>query len=266
MKSIRILKITLLVLLISALAILVYIRYQADLKGESIDPTSLTDSPDPHLSDAQASNIKLNPSPSPIVSEEPFSDKPKVDITTWELKLVNSKNLLESSFIPELTDMGNGQSFDSKAVDYLELLLAAAKNEGYSVYITSSYRSYKTQETLFKNKVNQYLSSEGSPEAADKKARTIVAYPGSSEHQLGLACDITDKYYEYMNESLADTELLKWMKKHCAEYGFILRYPEDKQDITGVMFEPWHFRYVGITAAAYIMQNNLCLEEFLDLY
>lgn len=168
--------------------------------------------------------------------------------------------------MPELAEVGNGQYFDSRASDQFNSFVAAAQNEGFVVYITSSYRSYATQQYLFNNKVNQYIYSEGSEEAAIEKAKTIVAYPGSSEHQLGLACDIVDRYYEYMNESLADTELSKWMVKHCAEYGFILRYPEDKMDITGVMYEPWHFRYVGIEAAAYIMGNGLCLEEFIALY
>jgi D-alanyl-D-alanine carboxypeptidase len=101
---------------------------------------------------------------------------------------------------------------------------------------------------------------------AAAEARKIVAYPGTSEHQLGLACDIVDGYSEYMHEALADTELLKWMGEHCAEYGFILRYPKDKTDITGVSYEPWHFRYVGAEAASYIMEKSLTLEEFTALY
>ena len=77
---------------------------------------------------------------------------------------------------------------------------------------------------------------------------------------------MVDQYYDYMNEALADTALSQWMAAHCAEYGFILRYPQDKTDITGVMFEPWHFRYVGQEAAAYMMEKELSLEEFVALY
>lgn len=266
MKSIKILQLTLLVLLAAALAFIIVLRYQEGTDGT--DAVSVIDAgaQDQNIAEPQEDEMDSYVQPSPTVSEEPYSDKPEVDITSWELKLVNAQNPLDASFSPELSDLGNGQGFDSRAEAYLELFLAAARNEELSAYIISSYRSYQSQDTLFKNKVAQYLSSEGSQEAAEKKAKTIVAYPGTSEHQLGLACDITDKYYQYMNESIADTELSKWMKEHCAEYGFILRYPEDKQDLTGVMYEPWHFRYVGIKAATYMMKNNLCLEEFVELY
>ena len=97
-------------------------------------------------------------------------------------------------------------------------------------------------------------------------AARIVTRPGTSEHQLGLCADITDKFYEVKTRDLEKTALFQWMYAHCQEYGFILRYPADKESVTGVMYEPWHFRYVGKEAAAYIMENNLCLEEFLDLY
>lgn len=93
-----------------------------------------------------------------------------------------------------------------------------------------------------------------------------MAPPGTSEHQLGLAADITDRYYEFKDESLENTELYKWTSQHCAEYGFIVRYPKDKTSVTGIMYEPWHFRYVGVTAAAYIMDSGLTLEEFVGLY
>ena len=103
-------------------------------------------------------------------------------------------------------------------------------------------------------------------EIDEEIAKTIVAPPGTSEHQLGLAADITDKYYEFKDESLENTELFQWMSANCAQYGFIVRYPKDKEDVTGIMYEPWHFRYVGVEAAEYIMENGLCLEEFVALY
>lgn len=230
----------------------------------SVEPALVEPSPIV-VTDAMETSEAAPPS-STSTLREAESNLPKVDITSWELTLVNAEHLLSEDFMPELAEVGNGQYFDSRASDQFNSFVAAAQNEGLVVYITSSYRSYATQQYLFNNKVNQYIYSEGSEEAAIEKAKTIVAYPGSSEHQLGLACDIVDRYYEYMNESLADTELSKWMVKHCAEYGFILRYPEDKMDITGVMYEPWHFRYVGFEAAAYIMGNGLCLEEFIALY
>lgn len=89
---------------------------------------------------------------------------------------------------------------------------------------------------------------------------------GCSEHQTGLVCDITDVYYPLKNSSIENTETFKYMSAHCQDFGFILRFPSDKEDVTGVMYEPWHYRYVGIDAAKYIMENGLCLEEFLALY
>ncbi len=223
-------------------------------------------SPSPEVSQTPSAAPTPSPTPTPTPTPEPYADKPDIDVRAWEYTLVNRQSLLSETFMPELTSLENGQNFDSRAVDALKAFIAAARAEGLSVYITSSYRSYATQNSLYNNKVSQLISSEGSREAAEIKAKTIVAYPGTSEHQLGLACDIVDKYYEYMNESLADTALLKWMAEHCTEYGFVVRYPQDKTDITGVMYEPWHFRYVGTEAAQYMMKNKLCLEEFLALY
>lgn len=206
------------------------------------------------------------PTPTPTPSLDPYADKPDIDISSWEYKLVNKDNPLAADYAAEMSAAPNGQSFDSRAVEALKEFISAAKAEGLTVYITSAYRSYDTQEYLLKKKVSEYLSSEGSQEAATEKAKTIVAYPGTSEHQLGLACDIVDKYYQYMDESIENTPLSIWMAAHSAEYGFILRYPKNKSEVTGVMYEPWHFRYVGKEAAAYITQKGLTLEEFVALY
>ncbi len=161
--------------------------------------------------------------------------------------------------MPELTELEGGQFFDSRAVDALKDFIAAARAEGLSVVINSSYRDYNTQKYLFERKVGQY----GGDRAV---AATIVAPPGTSEHQTGLCADITDRYYESKGASLENTALFQWMNAHCAEYGFILRYPKDKQDVTGIIYEPWHFRYVGTESAQYIMEHGLCLEEYLALY
>ena len=253
----RVLQAVLLILLIGALGAIVFLRQY----GQGFEPSP---SPSPIVTATPTPVPTATPTPTP--TPEPYADKPDIDISSWEYTLVNKENLLSADFAPELTAIENGQYFDSRAVEALNEFVAAAKAEGLTVYITSSYRNYATQESLFNNKVNQYISSEGSKEAASEKAKTIVAYPGTSEHQLGLACDIVDKYYQYMNETLADTELSKWMAAHSAEYGFISRYPKDRTDITGVMFEPWHFRYVGKEAAGYITAKGLTYEEFVALY
>lgn len=254
----KILGAILLVLLILALGTIVFFRQFSQVYSEP--------EPSPSPSPVVVATPIPTPIPTPTPTPEPYADKPDIDISSWEYTLVNKDNLLSADFSPELTAVENGQNFDSRAVAALNDFVAAAKAEGLSVYITSSFRNYDTQEYLFNKKVNEYISSQGSREAAIEKAKTIVAYPGSSEHQLGLACDIVDKYYQYMNETLETTALSQWMASHSVEYGFILRYPKEKTDITGVMFEPWHYRYVGKEAAAYMKENDLTFEEFVALY
>ncbi|MDR1131001.1 MAG: M15 family metallopeptidase [Oscillospiraceae bacterium] len=208
----------------------------------------------------------VSPAPGPSPTPEPYADRPDIDISAWEYTLVNGENPLPADYIPQLRTVYDGQSFDVRAADALEAMVSEARAAGLVVYITSSYRAYAAQEYLFGKKVSEYVYSEGSEAAAVEKAKTIVAYPGTSEHQLGLACDLVDQDYAYMDESLEYTALSVWLAANCAEYGFILRYPKDKTALTGVMFEPWHFRYVGEAAAAYIMSNGLALEEFVALY
>ncbi len=198
------------------------------------------------------------PEPTPTPTPEPYADKPDVDITSWELLLVNAEHNI-GDYTPELTAVEGGHYFDSRAAESLEAFIAAARAEGLSVYLSSSYRSYDEQSYLFNRKVAQYNGDE-------ETAATIVARPGTSEHQTGLCCDITDRYYELKTSELENTELYQWMSAHCAEYGFIVRYPKDREDSTGIIYEPWHFRYVGVEAAEYITENSLTLEEFTALY
>jgi len=254
--------------ILGALVLLLLITLLAALViGRQFAPEVL---PEPSLSPSPAASETPSPSPAPTATAEPstdpYADRPDVDISSWEYTVANKETPLSADFTPELTMVADGQYFDSRAADALNDFITAAKAEGLTVYITSSYRSYDTQEYLFNKKVSEYITSEGSQEAAIEKAKTIVAYPGTSEHQLGLSCDIVDKYYEYMDETLENTPLSIWMAANCADYGFILRYPRNKTDITGVMYEPWHFRYVGKEAAAYITEKGLTLEEFVSLY
>ena len=196
------------------------------------------------------------PVPTPEPTPEPTPSYPDIDITSWEYALANADNNI-GDYVPELETIENSQKFDTRAAQALRDFIAAARAEGLTVYLSSAYRDYQTQQYLYNNKVAEY---------GEEIAKTIVSPPGTSEHQLGLAADITDQYYQYKNEELEKTQLFQWMSAHCAEYGFIVRYPRDKTDVTGVMYEPWHFRYVGREAARYITDNGLCLEEFAALY
>lgn len=183
------------------------------------------------------------------------TDLPDIDINSWEYVLVNAEHSI-GEYVPELGEF-EGQKLDQRILEPMQKFVADARAEGLSVFLSSGYRGYEEQQYLFNRKLEQY---------GEEQAATIVSRPGTSEHQTGLACDITDKYYEMKNESLENTALYQWMCKHCQEYGFIVRYPKDKEEITGIIYEPWHFRYVGVEAATYMAEHKLCLEEFVEMY
>lgn len=231
---------------------------------------------------ASEGEAETEPEPTPPPTVDPNSPEgraaalglpkpPDIDITSWEFLLANPDHSIEE-YEPPLAhyktagmpdnimsnQWGDGLRFDERIFDAMTEFITAAGDEGLSVYLSSGYRSYNDQVANFNRKLNEGMT----PDVAKK----IVAVPGTSEHQTGLACDITDRYYERKDSSLENTALYKWMYAHCQDYGFILRYPKDKEDITQIIYEPWHFRYVGKEAATYIMENNLCFEEFYALY
>lgn len=249
------------VILLAALAVVIAARViepaaaSAAAESTAAPPSASpeeTAAPTPPPAEASA------PAETPAPSPSPTADIPALDISGWEYLLVNADHPI-GDYAPELAEAEYGQKFDARAVDSLKSFIAAARAQGLSAYLSSAYRSYDEQKYLFDRKVSQLNGDEA-------KAASIVARPGTSEHQTGLGCDITDKYYETKDSSLENTALYQWMSANCAQYGFIVRYPKDKEDVTGVIYEPWHFRYVGCEAAAYIMKNGLCLEEFLALY
>ena len=182
----------------------------------------------------------------------------------WNLRLVNFENPLPEDFTVELTEVGEGHQVDSRIAQALLDMIAAGKRDGYQIWIASSYRTMQKQTSLFENKVAN-LKREGYSETeARREAGTVVAVPGTSEHQLGLAVDLVSSEYTGLDERQEQTRSYQWLVKHCAEYGFILRYPNGKTGVTGIIYEPWHFRYVGKEAAAEIMEQGICLEEYLE--
>lgn len=262
MSGKKIAALALIVVLVIGLGVMIVLRINEEPVKDG--PSAAAPEPSPTAAPAPTPNRTPEPTPSPTPAPEPTPtptpepDIPDIDISSWEYMLANEDNPI-GEYVPELTSLENGQNFDTRAVEELQSFIDAARDQGLSVYLSSSYRSYSEQQYLFNRKVAQYNGDEAT-------AATIVARPGTSEHQTGLCCDITDRYYEVKDSSLENTELYKWMYEHCDEYGFILRYPKDKEDVTGIIYEPWHFRYVGKEAAQYIMENGMCLEEFVELY
>lgn len=183
----------------------------------------------------------------------------------WKLRLVNRDHPLEDDLELELTTVYNGYRVDSRCYPDLRDMLDDCQAAGLEPLICSAYRTMADQEWLYERKVQQYMDRGYSRERAEEIAATIVAIPGTSEHQVGLAVDIVDECYQWLDEEQENTPAQKWLMKHCWEYGFILRYPSDKSDITGIIYEPWHYRYVGREAAMEIYERDICLEEFLEL-
>lgn len=202
----------------------------------------------------------------PETPEEPnvMPEEPAEPSEDWRLLLVNKTTPLPDGYeVPELTQLTNGHSIDSRAYPELQQMMDDCRAAGNQPRICSSYRPHETQVRLFNNKMDR-LRAEGVPEdQLWDKAAEWVAVPGTSEHEGGLALDIVDLSYQLLDDAQEDTPAQQWLMAHCQDYGFILRYPKDKVDITGIGYEPWHYRYVGKEAAQEIMSKGICLEEYL---
>ncbi len=184
--------------------------------------------------------------------------------SSWYLRLVNTAHPLPEDWAPALStiDEETGEQFDSRAVGSLQAMLAAMREEGLHPLVCSGYRPYQAQADIFQENVSRALEEGFSQEEAWQQASLWVTPPGCSEHQLGLAADIVAKSNQNLDETQEGTPEQQWLLKHCQEYGFILRYPPDKTQLTGVNYEPWHYRYVGTADAQEIMGRGLCLEEY----
>ncbi|MDR1565279.1 MAG: M15 family metallopeptidase [Oscillospiraceae bacterium] len=190
--------------------------------------------------------------------------KKSKDLIPWNLLLVNQDNHIADNFNPKLTTLYNGLKVDSRAIGQLKALLKDAHNAGYPVKVCSAYRSAGKQRELYEDKISRLMEQGFDRSQAENEAAKEVAPPKTSEHSLGLAVDIVSIKYQTLDEEQGDRPEMKWVKEHCADYGFILRYPPNKSNITHVIYEPWHFRYVGINAAREIMERGITLEEYLQ--
>lgn len=176
----------------------------------------------------------------------------------WNLILVNAKNRVPADYQVELTTLSNGEQVDSRIYPDLQAMFDAARDAGLELFVAAGYRTAEQQQQLLDEKTEEYREEGHSRLAAARLARKWVALPGASEHQLGLAVDINAD-----SEWSDSEELYAWLEENSYKYGFINRYPPDKTAVTGIVNEPWHYRYVGCEAAADIHARSLCLEEYL---
>jgi len=180
----------------------------------------------------------------------------------WFMTLVNKENPLYSELDFEKIDLDNGQVIAAAIYEPLMEMLAAGERKGLSFVVCSGYRSYEEQVELFSAEIDNWMAEGYSYQDAYNKTQKSVTPPGTSEHQLGLAVDIVAESYQLLDEIQATTLEAIWLAENCYKYGFILRYPPGKTHITTIIYEPWHFRYVGVEHATLIMNSGITFEEY----
>lgn len=178
----------------------------------------------------------------------------------WNLILVNRDSYIPDDYQVELTELSNGKKVDSRIYPELQEMFNDARAQGYGLFVREGYRTQEEQQQLMDEKIEAYENEGKSKSEAKKLAEQWVAIPGTSEHQLGIAVDINAD----TTKSSSD-DVYNWLAENAHTYGFIKRYPSNKTDITGVINEPWHYRYVGKEAALEIYSQGICLEEYIDM-
>ncbi len=189
----------------------------------------------------------------------------------WAMFLVNKNNPLPKDYDNMIETEVVFESWreyylDVRAADYLERMIDDAKEDGIDLLVVSAYRTIEYQQQNFDNSVQDRMDNRGMTyDEAYADTLAEVALPGESEHNAGLALDIMCEEYQSMDDDgFENTDAFRWLNEHAAEYGFILRYPKGKQDVTGIIYEPWHYRFVGLYYANEIKNSGLCLEEYFE--
>ena len=203
---------------------------------------------------------------SDLPDRDTLGDEDQPGLSNWRYILVNGldqSNYLRKTYFPDIVEAEHGYFFQRRAVDDLKAFLAAARDEGFTVSMSRTYLSYEDQRVRFNGMASTIYDRGGCTLAeAEEQASSLGYFPGADEHQTGLAVNFVDE----AGEAKYSTPVIAWMREHCAEYGFILRFPEGREEYTGHDTEAGHFRYVGSLVAEYIMRKGITLEEFLDAY
>ena len=226
------------------------VAQQTGLGSEGADSNNLG-MEEPAVGDE--SNVGEGAYPS-AVDEQPEASNE----SDWDLILINGDNLVPSDYQVELTQLSNGKSVATRIYPNLQKMFDDARSAGIYPIVREGYRTSAEQEALMIEKVAAFEAEGNSKEQAQELAKGWVAVPGTSEHQLGIAIDINGDGANSASEVVYD-----WLANNAHKYGFILRYPSDKVEITKTQFEPWHYRYVGEKAAGEIYSRGICLEEYL---
>lgn len=213
-----------------------------------------------HTISDQSTNLNLKKQTANLQNDESTST---TNFKDWRLILVNPWHPMPTSYLVTLKQLKNGQAIDERCYPDLQQMMDDCRADELSPLICSSYRSWQKQQGLLNDKVKELIAQGDSNNKAKTEAAKVVALPGTSEHQLGLALDIVDTNNQNLDTNQENTPVQQWLKKSSWKYGFILRYPTAKSKITGIIYEPWHYRYVGKQAAKDIYNRGICLEEYL---
>lgn len=210
------------------------------------------------------------PTAPPASQSAPSSSQPQSESTDVPasadplLILANKDNPLPSDYAPDLAYLeGGSYQMQSEAAAAFDRMKNAANATGLHLMACSTYRSVERQTELFNAEIQKWMGQGMDEAAAREQAATVVMVPGCSEHNTGLAVDVGSITNQRVEEDFENEPEFAWLQEHAAEYGFILRYPADKVEVTGVTYEPWHYRYVGVENAQKIKESGLCLEEYL---
>lgn len=224
------------------------------------EPTETQAPSETEPSPAPAPTEPLTPS-EPVTNPETGRIIVEVNDSNWQLVVVNGTREFPSTYEPELAQIfSTGKYLDARVTPHYEEMYNAAKKDGIILTPYSAYRSYERQKNNYNHLTETYMADYHlSREDAAKKAATVILPPGTSEHNLGLCMDVCNVYDSFVNQ-----KEYTWLTENAYKYGFILRYPKGKEDVTGIVFEPWHWRYVGVEWAKKIRDSGLCLEEYLD--
>lgn len=194
------------------------------------------------------------------VNEQAQEQQPEKEITDWRLTLANYENLLPENFTVKVENIDKTRQFDARAIGELNDMMNQMKKDGITnIWVQSAYRSVARQKELYDASVKKYLQEGKTQEEAETLTNEYINKPGSSDHNLGLAVD-----FNKVDNGFEKLDGFKWLQKNAENYGFILRYPKDKEDITKISYESWHWRYVGVEHAKKMNELNMCLEEYIQ--
>lgn len=241
---------------------------ESSVAKEETQPTEAEETVNPEAEDSEnidnysSDEILADYNPEDLALSEEESGEVSAD--DWSLLLVNNRHPVPEDYEFTLGTIRGSLQCDERIIPPFLSMLQAAKEDGITLEVCSPYRTLDRQEYLFDRKIVRYMKRGMSYMDAYKLAARVVNVPGTSEHQIGLALDIYTDSYKTLDEGFGETAAGIWLQENCGEYGFILRYPKGKEYITGIEYEPWHFRYVGKAAAQEIMERGMTLEEYVE--